>query len=556
LLTIALVAGACGGSSNKSSTGGGSSTGKGDSAKTNDVNPTARASVADGGTLRWPLDGMPANFNYNELDGTDNNNFVVISGLLPVPFDYKADSTPVLKKEYVESADVTSTNPKQVVTYKLNPKAKWSTGRPVTWADYEAQWKALKGTNKDFKVASTTGYEAIESVARGKDDYEVVVTYSQHYADWKAVFSPLYPASTNSDPKVFNQGWTNKPIASAGPFKLENVDLTAKTVTVVRDDSWWGNRAKLDRIVYRVIELDAQIDSLANGELDFIDIGADVNKLQRAKGTAGVQVRKAAGPNFRHYDFNGNSEVFKDVKVRKAIALGINRETITKALLGPLGFDTAPLNNHIFMLNQKGYRNNAGEMATSDTAKAKALLDETGWKAGPNGSRSKDGKPLEFRWVIPSAVAPAKQEAELVQGMLATIGVKVNIDVVPSDPFFEQYVTPGNFDVVAFSWIGTPYPVSSAKSIYGSPKGDDIQQNYGRIADPAIDKLFEQATSELDPNKAIDLANQIDKLVWDEVHSLTSYQRPDIVAAKSTLANYGALGFANVIYEDVGFKKA
>ncbi|MEY2568589.1 MAG: glutathione transport system substrate-binding protein [Actinomycetota bacterium] len=556
LLAIALVAGACGKSdNNKTSAGGGGGTGNGQSATENDVNATPRASVQDGGTLKWPMDGMPPNFNYNELDGPDANNANVIGALMPTPFDYQADSTPLLKKEYVESAEVTAKDPKQVVTYHLNPKAKWSDGTPITWADYEAQWKALNGKNDAYKVAGTSGYEVIESVAKGKDDYEVVVTYAEHFADWRNTFNPLYPASTNSDPKVFNEGWVDKPLVTAGPFKLDTIDQTAKTITLVRDDKWWGDKAKLDRIVFRTIDGDAQIDALANGEVDFIDVGADVNKYQRAKGTSGVELRKAGGPNFRHYDFNGNSEVFKDVRVRKAVALGIDRSTITKALLGPLGVDTAPLNNHIFMLNQKGYRNNAGELATPSATKAKALLDEAGWKPGPGGVRVKDGKPLAFRWVIPSGTAPAKQEAELVQGMLAPIGFKVNIDVVPSDPFFDQYVSPGNFDVVAFSWGGTPYPISSAVGIYHTVQGDDVQQNYGRIGDPKIDDLFSQATTELDPAKAIDEANHADKLIWDEVHSITSYQRPDIVAAKSTLANYGALGFASVRYEDVGFTK-
>jgi len=51
------------------------------------------------------------------------------------------------------------------------------------------------------------------------------------------------------------------------------------------------------------------------------------------------------------------------------------------------------------------------------------------------------------------------------------------------------------------------------------------------------------------------LGNQIDKLIWDEVHSLTFYQVPDIVASKQKLANFGSFGFASVIYEDIGYKK-
>src|SRR3712207_8081868 len=49
------------------------------------------------------------------------------------------------------------------------------------------------------------------------------------YADWQALFSPLYPASTNSDVNVFNTGWTTGPQVTAGPFQLDNIDTAAQT---------------------------------------------------------------------------------------------------------------------------------------------------------------------------------------------------------------------------------------------------------------------------------------------------------------------------------------
>jgi peptide/nickel transport system substrate-binding protein len=139
--------------------------------------------------------------------------------------------------------------------------------------------------------------------------------------------------------------------------------------------------------------------------------------------------------------------------------------------------------------------------------------------------------------------------------MLAKVGAKVDIQTVPSDGFFDTYITPGDYDMTVFSWIGTPFPISSSKSIYAEPQGDEIQQNFARVGSKEIDDLFDQATHELDPDKAIDIANKTDGLIWDEVHSVTLYQRPDIKAAKGTLANYGALGFASARYQDIGFTK-
>jgi peptide/nickel transport system substrate-binding protein len=137
--------------------------------------------------------------------------------------------------------------------------------------------------------------------------------------------------------------------------------------------------------------------------------------------------------------------------------------------------------------------------------------------------------------------------------MLDEVGAAVEIETVDSDQFFENYILIGDYDMTVFSWIGTPFPISSSKSIYAMPQGEEIQQNFARVGSQEIDDLFDEATQTLDPVQARELANQIDALIWEEVHSLTLYQRPDIKAAKETLANYGALGFASVRYQDIGF---
>jgi peptide/nickel transport system substrate-binding protein len=553
-----LVLVACGGGGSKKDAG--TTAGKGDTSLTgNDINPVARDSLPDGGTLRWAIDAMPVNFNNGELDGTNVDTAAVVGALLPGMFNFNAQAEPTVNKDYLESAELTATSPKQVVTYKINPKASWEDGTPITVADFEGQWKALSGTNPAYKIASSNGYEHIESVVKGADEREVVVTYREPYVDWKGLFGPLYPPSTTNDPAVFNDGWKDKPLTTAGPFRLEGIDKTAQTVTLVRNDKWWGNKAKLDRLIYRAIPADAQIDALLNGEIDFLDIGPDVNKFQRASQAQGVKIRKAGGPNFRHITINGTGEILKDVKVRKALAMAINRDAIAKTLLGPLGVSAKPLQNHIFMGNQKGYKANAGALSSPDIEGAKKLLDDDGWKV-EGAVRKKDGKELAIRFVIPTQVASSQQESDLVFNMLKAINVKVDITPVPTKDFFDKYITPGNFDFTVFSWLGTAFPISSSKSIYVMPKPGkdgnlDVQQNYARTGTPEIDALYDKATSEFDEQKALDLGNQIDTAIWDEVHSLTLYQRPELIAAKANLANFGAFGFATAHYEDIGFTK-
>jgi peptide/nickel transport system substrate-binding protein len=523
------------------------------------INPVPRDELPDGGTLRWPLVAFPPNFNTGELDGTAADTANVVGALLPAMFVFDSEARPTVNRDYLDSAELTARDPRQVVTYRINRNATWEDGSPINQADFEAQWKALSGSNPAYRVASLSGYDQIETVARGADDREVVVTFRRRYADWKALFSPLYPASTNNDPTVFNDGWRGKPLTTAGPFRFESIDQTAKTISLVRNPKWWGKRAKLDRIIFRVIDPAGQVDALLNGEIDVLDVAADVNKLKRVEAAPGITVHRAAGPDFRSITINGTGDILKDVTVRRALGMAIDRAAIAKVLIGPLGVEAKPLQNHIFMDTQQGYRDNAGILSSPDVDGARKLLDDAGWKL-EGDVRTKDGRPLAVRFVVPNGVASSNQVAELVRAMLDGIGVRVEVLSVPTQDYFKQYILPGNFELTVFSFLGKPFPISSNKPSYISPRpgknGElDFQQNFARIGTPEIDALFDEATSEFDEQKAIDLANQIDTAIWGEVHSLPLYQRPDIAATTSKLANFGAFGFASVVYEDIGFTK-
>ena len=125
-------------------------------------------------------------------------------------------------------------------------------------------------------------------------------------------------------------------LTSAGPFRFGSYDATAKTYTVVPNEKWWGNKPKLDQIIFRVIDNDAEPSAMANGEIDLMDVGPSADEYSRVKSIAGVDIRVAGGPNFRHITFNGDSPMLKDVQVRQAIAMAIDRTAIAKAELGQL----------------------------------------------------------------------------------------------------------------------------------------------------------------------------------------------------------------------------
>jgi len=137
LLCIACVVAGCSGGSGSS----GAPRKAGD-LTTEDANAHPRDAVRDGGTIRWAIDEFPRQWNLNHLDGATVAASTVTAAMMPAAFGTNDRAALELADDYVTAAKVTKTTP-QVVTYTLNRKAKWTDGKPITWKDYAAQWKAL-----------------------------------------------------------------------------------------------------------------------------------------------------------------------------------------------------------------------------------------------------------------------------------------------------------------------------------------------------------------------------------------------------------------------------
>jgi glutathione transport system substrate-binding protein len=543
-VALALVLTSCGGGGNGEVVGA-DRVGAG----VNDIKPLPGDQLRDGGDLSWPLDAIPDNFNALNIDGALVDNAEVIGALMPSAFLVQPDASVTVNKNYFTSVELTSQDP-QRITYTINPEATWNDGIPLSWRDLQSQWQALNGTNNAFLAASTTGYEDITSVERGENDKQAVVTFARNFGEWRSLFSPIYPVSTTSDPTTFNKGWINQIPITAGPFTLQIIDQTGRTITLVRNEKWWGKRAKLDRIIYRVTERAAMADSLANGELDFYRIGSDVNLFQRARGIQGVEIRQAIEPLYNHITFNGGAgSILADPELRKAVVRGINRQAITDALIGQIVPNTAPLGNYVYVQGSANYVDHSQNVSYNPEV-ARSALDQLGWTLQGN-VRSKDGKPLTINLVTTANNPIGERIAQLTQAQLAEIGVQVNINSAPAASFFTDYVTPGNFEMVGFAWSGTPFPVTSTRNIYTT----DGEQNHGNISSKEIDQLYEQAIRTLDDKRRVELGQQIDQALWNLMPQVPLYQVTGAYAVRSTLANFGAPGFADVIYEDIGYTR-
>ncbi|MCV7042680.1 hypothetical protein BST36_12345 [Mycolicibacterium moriokaense] len=542
----ALTLSACSGSNQEAPPAGGSA----EVGTTNDINPQDVANLRQGGNLRLALNDFPPNFNSLHIDGNTGDVGSLMRSTMPRAFRIAADGSATVNTDYFTSVELTSTDP-QVVTYTINPKAVWSDGTPITWEDIQSQINAMSGKDKNFAIAATNGCDRVEKVERGVDDRQAVVTFAKPWADWKGMFAGstvLLPKVSTADAEVFNRGQLNGPGPSAGPFIISNLDRGAKRITLTRNPKWWGEKPLLDSITYLVLDDAARIPALQNNTIDATGL-ATLDEMEIARRTNGIAIRRAPGLGWYHFTFNGApGRILEDPALRRAVAMGIDRNTIAAVTQRGLADNPAPLNNHIFVAGQEGYQDNSGVVAF-DPEKAKKVLDGLGWRM--NGQfREKDGKQLVIRDVLFDSLG-TRQYGQIAQNNLAQIGVKLELDIRPAAGFFTDYVTVGNFDIAQFAWSGDAFPLASLTQIYRT----DAESNFGKISSPEIDAKIEETVGELDPAKARQLANELDKMLFEEVFSLPLTQSSGNIAVRSNLANFGAFGLADPDYTEIGFMK-
>ncbi|MEW1723949.1 ABC transporter family substrate-binding protein [Streptomyces sp. NPDC093109] len=418
------------------------------SAATPDVAPAARKWVEQGGTVRWAVDSVPATFNAFQADA-DATTGRIAEAVLPSLFTLDRGGRPQLNPDYLESAKIVEREPKQVVLYKLNQQAVWSDGRELGAPDFVAQWRALRGKDSAYWTARNAGYERIEKIERGANDLEVRVTFQKPYADWKSLFSPLYPKDVMGTPNAFNDGARKELKITAGPFKVQKVDRSGKETTLVRNPRWWGQPAKLDSIVLSAVPRNKRAAALAAGRLDVAEIdtgaakrialavrdkgshgaeqlthgpgaaitpasalrswaeayGSDDEKAEEAqetrqrtaeavdtyakeqKGLAGFEVRKSLEPAYTQLAMNGESGPLSDERVRRAVARALDRQELADLVLKPLGLKAKPPGSHLALAGQQAYADSSRALGKQDTHEAQALLADAGWT--PGGAKKK-----------------------------------------------------------------------------------------------------------------------------------------------------------------------
>lgn len=555
---LALTACADGGSTGGKTDGGtGATQGSGGGEQSNiDLRNTQdRASLDQGGTVTLGMDSFPTNFNGWHNDGNLAAWHDIERATDPLLFQYAPDGTASPRTEFLtEMPKVDESSGKEVITYKLNPKAVWNDGTKIDWKSFEATWKANRATidKEGFNNTGTTaGYEDVESVKQGASAEEVVVTMKKKFYPVTEVFGGLIHPKL-SEKEAFNTLMKTEahPELRSGPFTIDKIDNTAQTIVLKPNEKWWGNKPLLDQVVFRQMEDSADIPAFKNGEIDRVRVGNKARR-QQVEGAPNMEIRTTPRLVTNVFVFNSKAPSLKDVNVRKALWQGIDREQLRQVRFNGLDYSEKPLNSGLFYSFQPEYEDNMP--VTFDKAAAEKTLQDAGYAKGSDGFYAKDGQKLTVKYTTFGDDPMTTALSQTVQNQLKAIGVDLQIDLRPSASFGEA-MEKKDYDFLAMGWSpSSNSPLGSICQTMCSGQSN----NMANVGTPEIDARIKKIGEISDPAAQAKEMNAVEKEWLKQYGQLPTWSGPDMWAYRTGLANFGPAAYASITpkWEDVGWQQ-
>ena len=461
-------------------------------------------------------------------------------------FDENNDVIPILVTEIPSEDNGGISEDGLTLTFKLRDDIVWSDGTPVTSDDFVFTYNMF--VDPANTVNSTYPYDQIASIDN-PDPQTVVVTFDEPFAPWLSwmwqsilpshVLQPVFDEAGTLD----EAEWNLAPTVGIGPYRFAEWE-SGSFARFVRNENWHGDSPNIDEIFIRFVPDDAsQVAALQNGEGDLGTFIAysDVPALQNA----GINIMtQPSGYNEGWFFFIGDDLVpghpaLQDVRVRQAIAMAIDRDTMNQDLL--LGLTNTPIS---YWDSLPDYVSPDIESYTYDPEQANGLLDEAGWvDTNGDGVRDKDG--VELILVHGTTTRETRQDSQAVaQQQLAEVGIRLEIQNYDSSVFFASYGSDGpsyNGELDIMQWSdASSYPdpdwyywLCSEIPTDDYPDGGNAQ----RICNEELDALFQLQLTQTDPAERKQTFHQITKIMHDEVYWLGLWQDPDVWAVGPRLQN-------------------
>ena len=412
---------------------------------------------------------------------------------------------PQLARSYDWSAD------HKVLNFHLRDDVVWSDGVPVTADDVRWSWQAqihpdVVWDNADAKQWIT--------------DVEVVDPHTVRFHFSRVYFKQLLDANEGLilpkhvwEKLPFSQwrksaDWFKQHLVVDGPFTIASWEPGQQVVLQRNERYYEKGLPRLDRVVMRLIPNQATgVNQLLNGELDFVPQIAP-GDVPRVKAAPQLQLIALWFNIYVAVGWNNENPLFRDPEVRRALTLGIDRQTIVDTLLGAHGrVADSPV------LTMVWAHDDSIKPWPYDPAEARRILAAKGWKdTNGDGVLDKAGKPFSFELITNAGNQLRTDATVMIQDQLKKIGVQA----MPRQVEFNTLATQTTDGKFAAAMIGFTMDTSLDMRSNFHSQAIGTGANFVRFRNPEVDRLIEQTANQPDVLAARPYLDQIQKLIHRE----------------------------------------
>ncbi|MEW6716202.1 MAG: peptide ABC transporter substrate-binding protein [Chloroflexota bacterium] len=448
------------------------------------------------------------------------------------------------------------------ITLHLRDDIVWSDGTPITSADFLFTYEMIM--NEANAVFSQYPYDYLVSLET-PDERTVVMTFSEAFAPWQANFwrgilpkhilQPVFDAEGS----LQMAEWNLAPTVGCGPYVFGEWE-SGSFLRFVKNENYWLGPAKIDEVFLQFVPDDAaQTAALVAGDADLGTFPplSDVPTLEGA----GLTIFSVNGGYSEGWFFNMRDMAnpgAKDVNVRKAIAMALDRNAIVNDLL--LGL-TVPAETLWDALAAQGYVSPDIEPWQYNPTEAMRLLEEAGWIDRDNDGIREDAEGKKLTLIHGTTIREIRQDIQAVaQQYLREVGIELITQSWDADIFFGSYsdgAPPAMGEVDIMEWSDSTYFPDPDTDYWLCSQVPSDENPWGYnyyICDETLDALFQQQLVETNPTERVKIIQQITKYMHDQVYWLGLYVDPDIwiVSPRLTGVKFsGVTPFYNIAEWDI-----
>jgi peptide/nickel transport system substrate-binding protein len=425
-------------------------------------------------------------------------------------------------------------------TFHTQPNAKWSDGKPLTAADAAWTYSTIL-KYKNGATANSAGYVAHMKSATAPNATTVVLTYKRPVSNVLSQVQqvPILPEHVwakfaTGNGKALTRFSNGAPIVSGGPFILDK--YTPKQIALFkRNPSFYGPKPHIDGLGLQFFgTTDAMITGLKSNQLDGVEVPVPPTSVATLK-AAHFVVRSTPSVTFDDFIINSNPQQDPSHRellnplLRQAFDAAIDRQAIVKtALLGhgqPGSSIIGPATGHWYDPSIKP--------TPFDLAKANQLLDQAGYKMGPNGLRIANGHPMSYTAIIPDSLANSYEQRsfQIIQGDFKKIGVKLTEKTLDDSAAYDAILANNyrNFEISLWDWYPLPDPDFMLSVL---TCGSWNVWNDTGYCSKTYDSLYQAQSAAINPAKRQQIIYQMQRMVANEKMYLV-VDFPDSIEAHS-----------------------